>query len=126
MARDKIKVYNYTYDTTDCVGVVAVSKQTVTQTNGIEIEKAFANKDNSLVITVDNTGSVSTMTIKAGEKQNAMLGDCTVALEAGINHVALNRDMARFENIDGSVYIDFTDGFTGNIWAVAEKAGLGS
>lgn len=126
MARDKIKVYNYTYDTTDSVGVVAIAQQVVTQANGIEIEKAFANKDNSLVITIDNTGSATTATITAGTKQNAVLGDCTIALEAGINHIALNRDMARFENIDGSVYIDFADGFTGNIWAVAEKAGLGS
>lgn len=126
MARDKIIVHNYTYEATDSVGVVAITPQTVSQANGIELEKAFANKDNSLIITVNNTGSGSTMIIKAGEKQNAILGDCTIALTEGINEVVLNRDMARFENRDGSVYIDFASGFTGTIHACAEKAGLGS
>jgi hypothetical protein len=126
MARDKITVKNYTYEATDSVGVVAITPKTVTQANGIEIEKAFANKDNSLVITVNNTGSASTMVVKAGQKQNAIMGDCTIALASGVNEVALNRDMARFENIDGSVYIDFASGFAGTIYAVAEKAGLGS
>ena len=126
MARDIITVKNYTYDATDSVGVVAIAPQTVSQANGIEISKAFSVKDNSLVVIVENTGSASTMIIKAGEKQNASLGDCTIALDAGVNAVALNRDMARFENVDGSVYIDFGTGFTGTICAVAEKAGLGS
>ena len=126
MARDKITVKNYTYEATDSVGVVAITPQTVSQANGIEIEKAFACKDNSLIVTVDNTGSGSTMIIKAGEKQNACLGDCTIALASGINEVALNRDIARFERKDGSVYIDFASGFTGTIYACAEKAGLGS
>lgn len=127
MARDKITVYNYTYENTDSAGVVAITKQAVTQANGIEISNAFGNKDNSLIITIDNTASAaSTVTIKAGEMQNAILGDCTLALKTGINAIALNRDMARFENKDGSVYLDFATGFTGNIWASAEKAGLGS
>lgn len=127
MARDKITVYNYTYENTDSAGVVAITKQAVTQANGIEISNAFANKDNSLIITIYNTASAaSTVTIKAGEMQNAILGDCTLALKTGINSIALNRDMARFENKDGSVYLDFATGFTGDIWASAEKAGLGS
>ena len=126
MARDKITVYNYTYEATDSVGVATITPQTVTQANGIEIEKAFANKDNSLTITVNNTGSATTMIVKAGQKQNAVLGDCTIAIGEGVNQVALNRDMARFENKDGSVYIDFASGFTGTIYACAEKAGLGS
>lgn len=126
MARDIITVNNYKYDATDSVGVVAITPKTVTQANGIEIAKAFAGKDNSLVITVNNTGSASTMVIKAGQKQNAILGDCTIAVASGVNQFALNRDMARFENVDGSVYIDFASGFTGNIYATCEKAGLGS
>lgn len=127
MARDIITVNNYTYEATDSAGVVAITPQTVSVANGVEIQKAFANKDNSLKITVNNTGSsASTMIIKAGEKQNAILGDCTIAIATGINEVALNRDMARFENRDGSVYIDFGAAFAGTIHACAEKAGLGS
>lgn len=126
MARDKITVNNYTYEATDCAGVVAIEPQDVSLVNGIEIVKAFANKDNSLIIIVENTGSAGTVIVKAGEKQNAILGDLTVAVAPGVNAIALNRDMARFENIDGSVYVDFAGGFAGKIYAVAEKAGLGS
>lgn len=126
MARDKITVYNYTYEATDCVGVVSIAPKSVSTANGIEIEKAFANKDNSLKITVNNTGSASTVIIKAGEKQNAILGDLTIAVASGVNEIALNRDMARFERIDGSVYVDFGGGFAGTIYATGEKAGLGS
>lgn len=38
--------------------------------------------------------------------------------------VILLEDISRFENRDGSIYIDFGTGFTGNIWAVAKRAGL--
>lgn len=127
MARDIITVNNYTYENTDCAGVVAITPKAVTVANGIEIQKAFGNKDNSLHITVNNTGNAAnTLVIKAGEKQNAIMGDCTIALATGVNEVVLNRDMARFERKDGSVYLDFGTGFTGTIYASAEKAGLGS
>lgn len=134
MARDEITLQYVTYDAKDSVGSKKIAKQAVTQANGIELKNAFQAKDNSVVITIETTYSSadSTLTIKAGEKQNAKLGDATVALAkattagATVTEVRLNRDMARFERKNGSVYLDFSSGFTGNIWATAEKAGLGS
>lgn len=134
MARDEITLQYVTYDKTDSIGSKTITKQAVTQANGIEIKNAFAAKDNSVVVNIETTYSSadSTLTIKAGEKQNAKLGDGTVALKkattagATVTEVRLNRDMARFERKNGSVYLDFSSGFTGNIWVTAEKAGLGS
>lgn len=132
MARDEITLQYPTWDTTDSVGVIAIEKQAVTQANGITLKNAFAGKDNSCKIIVENTtvdassvAADSTCTIKAGEKQNASLGDSSVALEAStVTVISLVRDEARYERNDGSVYIDFASGFTGNIYAIAEKAGL--
>lgn len=133
MTRDAITVQTMTYDATDSVGSVAVTKQAVTQANGIEIQNAFAEKDNSLKIIIENTttsgnaAAASTVTIKAGEKQNAKLGDSIIALGAGETVVISPiRDMARYERNDGSIYLDFGSGFTGNIYAIGEKVGLGS
>lgn len=126
MARDTITVQLPTYDKKDSVGVIEITKQAVTQANGIEILKAYANKDNSLKVIVENTtGADTEVTIKAGEKQNAVLGDETITVKNG-KTVALTpiRDMARFERNNGSVYLDFKTGFTGNIYALGEKAGL--
>lgn len=128
MARDEITLHYMTYDVSDSVGSAAITKQTVTQANGIKLKNAFAGKDNSVKIIVENTASSDgTMTIKAGEKQNAILGDSTIALKRNATTVvAPLRDMARYENKDGSINLDFSSGFTGSIYAVAEKAGLGS
>ncbi len=129
MARDKIKLNYYKYDKTDRAGSVAVTPHTVTQANGITLKNAFAGKDNSVVLHVTNssTSADSTVTIKAGEKQNASLGDLIIPAPKGTEvAIVLNRDMASFEKLDGSVDIDFATGFTGTIYATAEKAGLGS
>lgn len=77
-------------------------------------------------IVVENTASAdATVTIKAGNKQNAILGDSIVAVKGSASTViAPLRDMARFENKDGSIELDFSSGFTGNIYAVGERAGL--
>lgn len=136
MARDSINLQYVTYDKTDSIGSATITKQAVTQANGIKIANAFKCKDNSGVIYIENTyaSANSTLTIKAGEKQNAQLGDGSLVLTKATStssgtvptviEVRLNRDMARFERADGSLYLDFSSGFTGNIWATAEKAGL--
>lgn len=131
MARDEISLQLPTWDVTDSVGVIDITKQAVTQANGIKLKNAFAGKDNSCKIIIENTTGEdttpadSTCTIKAGEKQNASLGDSTVALKkSAVTVISLVRDMARYERNDGSIYIDFATGFTGNIYAIAEKAGL--
>ena len=125
MARDSINVILPVADTTKSVEVAEITKQAVTQANGIKIAKALENKNNSLQIFVENTTTDSTLTLKAGnEYPNKILGDLTVALEGSAITVILLEDISRFENKDGSILVDFASGFTGNIWAVAKRAGL--
>lgn len=128
MARDEISLHYMTYDATDSVGSAQITEQAVTPANGIKLKNAFAGKDNSVKIIVENTASTdATMTIKAGDKQNAILGDSVIVLTANSKTVVSPiRDMARYEKADGSIDIDFSTGITGKIYAVAEKAGLGS
>lgn len=125
MARTKIQLNYLVYDATDSVGYVAPTPTNITA-DGITVEKAFAGKDDSVKLVVTNSGEADgTMTIKAGDKQNACLGDSTIALGAGEETiVAPLRDMARYEKADGSIDIDFSDSFSGTIYAIAEKAGL--
>lgn len=131
MARDSINVLLPIADNTNSVEVTEVTKQAVTQANGIKIADALRNKNNSLQISIENTTSVSsaaadsTVTIKAGNNYpNAMLGDLTVTLKKSAITVILLEDISRFENRDNSIYLDFASGFTGNVWAVAKRAGL--
>lgn len=127
MARDEITVQLPDLDAQESYEYVAVEKQAVTQANGIKIKKALDNKNNSLQITIETTysGADSTLTIKAGnEYPNAMLGDATVPLKKSAVTVVLLEDISRFENRDGSINLDFSASFTGNIWAVAKRAGL--
>lgn len=124
MARDILNVQLPVQDETASIEIKAFAKQTVTPANGIVIEKALDNKNNSLVIVIEPT-TAGAVTIKAGNAYpNAMLGDLTVAPTAGQVNAILLEDMARFENRDGSVAIDFASGFAGTIYAVAKRAGF--
>lgn len=131
MARDSINVLKPVYDNSESVATVKCTKQAVTQANGIEISKAFENKDNTLFIMIENTTTVSnaaadsSATIKAGNAYpNSMLGDLSVTLEKSAITAIQIQDPSRFENADGSICIDFASGFTGNIFAVAKRVGL--
>lgn len=85
------------------------------------IVNAFENKNNSLHIVVDASGT-GTITFKAGDNYpNAILGDLTLAVQAGLNDYIIE-DISRFENRDLSLKIDTTA--TGTIYAVAKRAGL--
>ena len=125
MARDKISVQYPTLDHTESVANIGIEKQTVTVANGIKIEDAFSNKNNSLFIVIDNTGSASSLlTVKAGDAYpNSMLGDIVIQLPAGISAIQL-QDLSRFEQSDGSLDLDFGTGFTGTIYAIAKWAGV--
>ena len=125
MTRDNINVQYPSLDTTESVASVAVQKQAVTVANGINIKDVFSNKNNSLVIMVENTSdAASSMTIKAGgEYPNSMIGDSAVALAKGVTAVQI-QDLSRYEKADGSIDLDFAAGFAGNIYAVAKWAGV--
>ena len=124
MARDIVNVQLPVQDATASIEIKAFAKKTVTPANGVVIEKALDNKNNSLVIIIEPT-TAGAVTIKAGDAYpNSMLGDLTVAPTAGQVNAILLEDMARFENRDGSVNIDFATGFAGTIYAVAKRAGF--
>ena len=117
MAQDVIKVQLPVQEATQSVEVVAFAKQTVTPANGIKIEKALANKNNSLVIVIECT-TAGAVTIKA------MLGDLTITPTKDKVNAIILEDISRFENRDGSVDLAFASTFAGTIYAVAKRAGL--
>ena len=126
MTRDIINVQYPTLDHTESVANIGIKKQAVTQANGITIADAFSNKNNSLFIVIDNTGSGSKLTAKAGSAYpNSMLGDIVIELPVGTSAIQL-QDLSRFEKADGSIDLDFASGFTGSIYAIAKWAGVRS
>lgn len=126
MARDIIEVILPEVEASQSVATKAVTPKTVTAANGIQIKEAAKNKNNSLVIVIENTASsAATVTFVAGDAYpNSMLGDLDISVGATTTIVCQIQDLARFENRDGSINLDFTSGFTGNIYAVAKRAGI--
>ena len=99
---------------------ICIEKTNVEPANGITIEEAFSNKNNSLFIVIENSASESLLTVKAGDAYpNSMLGDIVIELPAGVSAIQL-QDLSRFEKADGSIDLDFADGFSGTIFAVAK------
>jgi len=124
MAQDVIKVQLPVQEATESVEIIAFAKQTVTPANGIKIENALANKNNSLVIVVE-CKTAGAVTIKAGDNYpNAMLGDLTITPTKDKVNAIILEDISRFENRDGSVDLAFASTFAGTIYAVAKRAGL--
>ena len=115
MTRDIIDVQYPTLDHTESIANIGITKTTVTQANGITIADAFSNKNNSLFIVIENTATSSLL--------NSMLGDIVIELPAGVSAIQL-QDLSRFEKADGSIDLDFAEGFKGNIYAIAKWAGV--
>jgi hypothetical protein len=126
MSRDIISVQYPTLEDTQSVGILKVETVDVDSSKGIEIKNAFANKNNSLVICVENTSSSNSEItfVSSDEYPNSMLGDLVVDVPAQSVNAFQIQDMSRFENKDGSLYLDFKTGFAGNIYAVAKSADL--
>ncbi len=128
MTRDSINIQYPTSDSTDSIQVLqSPTASTVTQANGIKVANAFKCKDNTLTIVVNNTYATadSTITFKSGVYQNALLGDLSKAITKSATAIIKIENPSRFEQADGSLYIDFSSGFTGTIYAFGKKAGLG-
>ena len=124
MTRDIINVQYPTLDHTESVANIGITETVVNQANGITIADAFSNKNNSLFVIIENTGTSSLLTVKNGDSYpNSMLGDIVIELPAGISAIQL-QDLSRFEKADGSLDLDFASGFTGKIYAVAKWAGV--
>ena len=124
MTRDIINVQYPTLEHTESVANICIEKTKVVPANGITIEEAFSNKNNSLFVVIENSASQSLLTVKSGDAYpNSMLGDIVIELPAGTSAIQL-QDLSRFEKADGSIDLDFADGFDGSIYAVAKWAGV--
>lgn len=124
MTRDIINVQYPILDHTESVANISIEKTTVNQANGITIADAFSNKNNSLFIVIENNTSSSLLTVKSGDAYpNSMLGDIVIELPVGVSAIQL-QDLSRFEKADGSIDLDFANGFDGSIYAIAKWAGV--
>ena len=124
MTRDIINVQYPTLDHTESIANICIEKTEVTPANGVTIAEAFSNKNNSLFVVIENEASESLLTVKAGDAYpNSMLGDIVIEMPAGVSAIQL-QDLSRFEKADGSIDLDFAEGFTGTIYAVAKWAGV--
>ena len=124
MTRDIINVQYPTLDHTESVANICIEKTDVVPENGVTVAEAFSNKNNSLFIVIENSASDSLLTVKAGDAYpNSMLGDIVIELPAGTSAIQL-QDLSRFEKADGSIDLDFAEGFTGSMYAIAKWAGV--
>ena len=125
MSRDIINVQYPVLDHTESIANIEITKQAVTASKGIKIKDAFSNKNDSMFIVIDTTvNGGSLLTIKAGDAYpNSMLGDIVIELPKGVSAIQI-QDLARFQNADESIDLDFAEGFTGTIFAVAKWAGV--
>ena len=126
MSRNSISVYLPSVEQSQSVAYLPIEATSVSPDNGIKIEKATDNKNNSLSIIIENlASSESSVTFVAGDTYpNAMLGNLNIPLEPTKATVCQLQDISRFENRDGSIYLDFPAGFNGNIIAIAKRAGI--
>ena len=126
MSRDIISVILPEVEATQSVAYSDVTAFPVNADNGVQIEKATENKNNSLSILIENVAATaSTVTFVAGDTYpNAMLGNLEIPLKEDATTVCQLQDLSRFENRDGSICLDFAAGFSGNITVVAKRAGI--
>ena len=77
-----------------------------------------------MFIVIEYTSSDSLLTVKYGDAYpNSMLGDIVIEIPTGVSAIQL-QDLSRFEKADGSIDLDFAEGFVGSIFAVAKWAGV--
>lgn len=126
MTRDIISVNMPVVEASQSVAYKDIVAFEVNASNGITIEKATENKNNSLSILIENSAeTASSVTFVAGDAYpNSMLGDLVIPLKESLTTVCQLQDLSRFENRDGSINLDFQSGFVGNIYAVAKRAGI--
>lgn len=124
MTRKRIDVQYPVLDHTESIANISIVRTTV-DAEGITIKDAFSNKNNSLFILINNKGDkTGLLTVKAGDTYpNSMLGDIIIEIAEGVSAVQL-QDLSRFEKSDASIDLDFSEGFEGEIFAIAKWAGV--
>lgn len=126
MTKDIINVQYPTVENTQSVANAKITKSVVDVENGVSINKAFANKNGTLTVFVENEADAnSTVTFLAGDTYpNSMLGDLQLEVEKTSTTAFQIQDVSRFENKDGSLNMEFGSNFEGNIFAVARTTAL--
>ena len=126
MTRDEVQVQLPTLDSSKSVAaLVDTTTSTVTQANGTKLLGFAGCKDNSLHITIQNSSSsASSVTFKAGDFPNNVMGDLTQAIDANKTATFIIDNPSRYQTNDGAILIDYASGFTGTIYAVVKHAGL--
>ena len=126
MSRDIISVNMPEIEATQSIAYSDVVEFPINAENGVKIQNATENKNNSLSILIENVAtSASSVTFVAGDTYpNSMLGNLEIPLKESAVTVCQIQDISRFENRDGSICLDFATGFTGNITVVAKRAGI--
>lgn len=124
MTRKMIDVQYPVLDHTESIANISIVRTTV-DAEGITIKDAFNNKNNSLFILINNKGDkTELLTVKAGDAYpNSMLGDIIIEIAKGVSAIQL-QDLSRFQKSDESIDLDFSEGFEGEIFAVAKWAGV--
>ena len=124
MTRKMIDVQYPVLDHTESIANISIVRTTV-DAEGITIKDAFNNKNNSLFILINNKGDkTGLLTVKAGDAYpNSMLGDIIIEIAKGVSAIQL-QDLSRFEKSDESIDLDFSEGFEGEIFAIAKWAGV--
>lgn len=124
MTRKTIDVQYPVLDHTESIANISIVRTTV-DAEGITIKDAFSNKNNSLFILINNKGDkTGLLTVKAGDAYpNSMLGDIIIEIAKGVSAIQL-QDLSRFQKSDESIDLDFSEGFEGEIFAIAKWAGV--
>ena len=124
MTRKIIDVQYPVLDHTESIANISIVMSKV-EADGITIKDAFSNKNNSLFILINNKGDkTGLLTVKAGDAYpNSMLGDIIIEIAKGVSAIQL-QDLSRFQKSDESIDLDFSEGFEGEIFAIAKWAGV--
>ena len=127
MAISNLTVLEPVLDKTKSVAEVEVTSEdkVAASADGIKILNALENKDNSLQITILNSGSAGKVYVEPSDTYpNACLGRQEISVGANATKVFMLHDISHFENKDKSVILTFSTGFSGYVYAVAKHAGI--
>lgn len=121
--RDEIEIKYTDCDLTTSASKASNNSFTFNKDNGVKVKNFFEAKDNSawLLLKLTTAGSIILRSGDCYPTQNVM-GDLEFDLDVGEHFLQIER-LARFENKDGSLNIDFANA-VGTINAIGKRAGL--
>lgn len=120
MTRTSISIL--TQDTNDVTAITATTIDASLVTAGATFPRCFHVKPGTGSVTVYNSsGSTGYVYFKAGGFATAINGDYTLTVATGATkNQMLNMIEPQVKQLDGSLHVDFSTGFTGTIYARGE------